>query len=534
MRSAAKIFFLLLVNLNVYGQVNWTTPFNIGSRWGISDPVLEVVNGNPAICHRDAGQDVIFTRALDNCGDTWGAAINVSNLYIPGINTHGFPYLTIVDGHPAICFQDITNSTFIYCRADDIDGTLWSNFQVIDTGGILGFKSVMLVVNGNPAIVYTFQGASCTSQIKYVHANDAQGTSWNSPIILADNLCNFYTESDNQVDLHILNGHPAVSLRLNSNSGPGDPSGAYFARANDPDGSSWPAPILVYDKGWSRGFTVVDNKPHILVGFTNSTTFVDSLGIAVSTDDLGTLWSGTLNKINFDGADIYNGKIHNFENAVWVTGAIDDSSNDSLVYVSAANSSPLNFSSKELISDNVSFNMGSDLNSICGSLASSYITSYCFYTRSDPFSTFYLDADLDGYGDINMSQFAHFSPTGYVSNSADCDDANSNITFPGTPCDDGNSCTNGTILLPDCSCGNPSSVNSTTNTFIGINDLWMDPANWSLNVIPDICHDVVIPANKSVKILSGETGICYTIDVHSSSIFEVSLLGVLEVVTNIN
>ncbi len=41
------------------------------------------------------------------------------------------------------------------------------------------------------------------------------------------------------------------------------------------------------------------------------------------------------------------------------------------------------------------------------------------------FTTFYADADQDGYGNINDSLVACSQPTGYVSNNSDCDDNNS-------------------------------------------------------------------------------------------------------------
>ncbi len=43
------------------------------------------------------------------------------------------------------------------------------------------------------------------------------------------------------------------------------------------------------------------------------------------------------------------------------------------------------------------------------------------------FTTFYADADQDGYGNINDSIVACSQPTGYVSNSSDCDDTNASL-----------------------------------------------------------------------------------------------------------
>ena len=42
-------------------------------------------------------------------------------------------------------------------------------------------------------------------------------------------------------------------------------------------------------------------------------------------------------------------------------------------------------------------------------------------------STFYLDDDSDGYGDVSSTTIACVKPTGYVANSDDCDDANASV-----------------------------------------------------------------------------------------------------------
>ncbi len=50
----------------------------------------------------------------------------------------------------------------------------------------------------------------------------------------------------------------------------------------------------------------------------------------------------------------------------------------------------------------------------------------------NPSTTFYRDADGDGYGDPNVTIQASSVPTGYVSNNTDCDDTHATV-YPGAP-----------------------------------------------------------------------------------------------------
>ncbi len=67
-------------------------------------------------------------------------------------------------------------------------------------------------------------------------------------------------------------------------------------------------------------------------------------------------------------------------------------------------------------------------NNICQSVGS--VNSNVITLTSASLTTTYLDADGDGFGDISMDSASCVTPTGYVSNSTDCNDASSSI-YPG-------------------------------------------------------------------------------------------------------
>ena len=51
----------------------------------------------------------------------------------------------------------------------------------------------------------------------------------------------------------------------------------------------------------------------------------------------------------------------------------------------------------------------------------------------------------------------------------------------------------------------------------------MIPLNWDLEVVPDYCNHVIIPATKTVEIYFGFEGVGKTLDVHLTGKLERSL-----------
>ena len=87
----------------------------------------------------------------------------------------------------------------------------------------------------------------------------------------------------------------------------------------------------------------------------------------------------------------------------------------------------------------------------------------------------------------------------------------------GNPCDDLNDCTLNSTIQYNGICGGGDTITQ-DNTFHGPGDDWHEATNWSLGVIPQTCHDVIIPMPHQVQITSASAiASCYTLDVEDGA-----------------
>lgn len=249
---------------------------------------LAVVNGRPAVAYYDGTTalvggsfvtvgDLKYVRASDSTGSSWGAPITLDSAGIVG---HA-PSMTVVNGNPAIAYGEGTNKQVKYIRAADADGATWGGPVVLGTGGFAGLLDFSLaVVNGNPAVAYD---DNTNGDLMYVRASDANGASWSSPLVL---------ESSGVVgedcSLRIVNGRPAISYFDRTNLD------LKYLRANDASGAGWPAAGVTVastgDVGRWTSMVVADGNPAITcLDNTNA-----ELKFIRATDVSGTAWGAAV------------------------------------------------------------------------------------------------------------------------------------------------------------------------------------------------------------------------------------------------
>ena len=184
---------------------------------------MAIVNSRPAIAYQDVSNgDLKYIRALDGLGANWGAPVVVDTGGATSQKVGQFASLAIVNGRPAVAYYDADLKRLLYVRSSDINGTSWGAPQALDptphtvTNGPPSFtvttqtdnadrgqNATLRVINGRPAVVYY---DATVKKLRYLHATDADGTAWSTPLEL---------DSGTQVGLFgtlaQVNGNPSVT-----------------------------------------------------------------------------------------------------------------------------------------------------------------------------------------------------------------------------------------------------------------------------------------------------------------------------------
>ncbi len=212
---------------------------------------LEVVTGHPAISFYRSGS-YAYVRANDAIGESWGNPVLVHSCSTDH-NYHDNS-LVVVNGHPAIAFYEWDKQELWYARANDADGSSWGTPMKLAYMAWQGDNSLsMAIVNGHPAIAYQGSYEGGGSYLLYVRALDANGESWGSPML----PCPRFAQSPS---LLVVNGAPVICYN-NSKS-----RSLHYARALDADGAAWGDPVTVDSEGWARfwsSLAIVNGNPAI-------------------------------------------------------------------------------------------------------------------------------------------------------------------------------------------------------------------------------------------------------------------------------
>ena len=195
---------------------------------------IEVVNGHPAICYINPGfSELVYVRATDALGTTWGEPVVVDD----GDENKVGPCasLAVVNGRPAIAYYSWEDHKLKYVRANDANGDSWGS-PLILTGATVGmypefgYGLSLVVVDQKPAI--TFEGRE-TEGLVYLRALDANGDSWGSPIQVV------YLLLTNSCSMAVVNGRPAISYWDHWDSS------LSWIQADDAAGNTWGSPICL-------------------------------------------------------------------------------------------------------------------------------------------------------------------------------------------------------------------------------------------------------------------------------------------------
>jgi len=237
------------------GAGKWTSLQDVGGQPAISY-FADVYEGTET-------PEIRYIRATDADGTAWSPYVVVDNTV--GTNS-GHTSMAMVNGNPALCYYQYSpGEDLYYVRASDSTGSIWPTPTSVYTADIAGEFSNLLVVNGNPAIAFRTMNTD-SGEMRYIRATDSSGASWGSAVIIDPGVPRSAEEpwrAGYQATMAIVNGNPAVAYEQNKKLDPNLKQ--YFCRANDASGTSWGSPQVLAATGVNAfsSLSYINNKPVI-------------------------------------------------------------------------------------------------------------------------------------------------------------------------------------------------------------------------------------------------------------------------------
>lgn len=246
-----------------------------------------VVNGNPAIVAFDTYRnDMIYRRAADMAGSTWGPWISVAEDSFTIRN----PQLIIVDGKPAIAYYSVDAGEVRFVRSEDSLGNSWSAPVSVAPANMSEYEFQRLsvqIVNGRPAIAFASYG-----EIRFSMASNSIGSSWNPSTVI-------HGEDDGwrgNPKLLEVGGVPCIVSHVQVFQGnPPSYSAIEFFRASDNFGSNWNPQMPICEEAEAGEHVgqptcaMISGRPAVC--FEKENEGYERIVWSLSQDAVGTTWS---------------------------------------------------------------------------------------------------------------------------------------------------------------------------------------------------------------------------------------------------
>ena len=215
----------------------WPAPTIINAAIA-AKPVLGFSATKPAIINGEAGIDEALDWYTRNADDTtWASPVRMAQAPPSGVDLIELEF-AYAAGAPMALFSTKLHSADIYqlnfVRADDGEGADWG--EQVDVSGELTMDFIgggaptpaLAVIDGAPAFAYC--GAEPDGDVYFVRANQPEATSWAAPVLVSD-----FGTPVGAIRLASVAGHPALCWYDRGN---GDER-LLYVRSDDAQGTSW-------------------------------------------------------------------------------------------------------------------------------------------------------------------------------------------------------------------------------------------------------------------------------------------------------